>query len=140
MTVKGRVLSVYGNMAEVLVIRKSACGENCANCLSQCNQKNHIAKAKNTACAKIGDTAEVFLSDAISIKLLTLTFILPIILFITAYIATLALSDNHAVSGIISALVFICYLLLLRRHDEHLAPIPEIIGISENGKDEINGA
>ena len=140
MTVKGRVISENDDFAEVLILRKSACGESCANCMGGCKQKQHKAKATNSVNAKKGDIVEVYLNDSLSLKMLLTLFILPVILFILAYSVSFTFFNDHFISGFFSAIIFILFFIFLKKFDKKLAPLPEITSIAESGKDGENGA
>lgn len=140
MNIQGKVVSVSGDFAEVLFVRTSACGENCASCGLENCRKNHIACVKNPFSAEIGDTVNVFLSDRASYSALALTFLLPAFLFILAYISVLVFFDSHALAAIVSALVTACYFFILKRFETKIAPQPEIIEVIRDGKDEANGS
>lgn len=140
MTTVGRVVSVKDNLAEILITRKSACGENCANCAAACKQKTMVTKAKNSVCAKVGDTVEVFLETSVSLKLLTLLFILPVIIFTASYVFSFVFFKSASSSAVFSAIITACFFIILKKFDKRLAPLPEVTSIlTEHGKGDNNG-
>lgn len=74
------------NMAQVSVIRQSACGENCATCKAGCTPAMNVsAIARNDAQAAEGDFVFV---ESVSSKILgfaVLVYLLPFILFFLFY-------------------------------------------------------
>ena len=94
MVTKAWVESTAGDMAEVCIIKKSAC-ENCDNCsvngschaeLLLCdNFKSCTCSVKNSVGAKKGDMVELYSSNRVSLTFAFIIFILPVVLTITLY-------------------------------------------------------
>ncbi len=110
MTQNAKVLKLLdGGKALVLVRRMSACGENCASCSAGCGEKNKATVvAFNRISANVGD--EVVVSSKTS-KILSAAFVayvLPLLLFFIAYIATSAANLSQRTSIIISVGAFFC--------------------------------
>ena len=76
------------NLAEIEVMRQSACGDSCASC-SGCN------KPKN---AQVGDVVNVRGSAGFVLKGASFVYILPLILFFIFYLATNAITQVEGVS------------------------------------------
>lgn len=75
-----------GNLAEILVERASACGENCATC-SMGGAKGRIvrAKAENTIGAKPGDRVVVSSKSSQILGAAFAVYLLPLILLFVSY-------------------------------------------------------
>ena len=87
------------NLAEIEVMRQSACGDSCASC-SGCNKPNYTAKAvaKNPKNAQVGDVVNVRGSAGFVLKGASFVYILPLILFFIFYLATNAITQVEGVS------------------------------------------
>ncbi len=129
---EGFVKSVTGDMCEVAVKRKTACGENCASCKGACSAPEQICAAKNTIGAREGDRVCIEISTSTVLISAFLLYILPVFVFLTVFVAA---SENGS-SGTASALfavvaavlVFICVMIYDRKHkDKHIPSITEIL-------------
>lgn len=95
MQTKGTVLSLKGNEALVRVFRESGCAS-CRNCPSSaaCHAEFTLTDtpkafelyAENTCGAKPGDTVEVYTANKLPLSLAFVTFVLPLVLTIAAYV------------------------------------------------------
>lgn len=129
---EGFVKTVSGEMCEVIIKRKTACGENCASCKGGCEVKNQVCISQNVIGAKTGDRVLIEMDSARVLKSAFLVYILPILAFLTAF--TVA-SENgggnfvSAVWGLAGALlVFVCVGVYSARHKkDYLSRVVEII-------------
>lgn len=129
---EGFVKTVSKETCEVIIKRKTACGENCASCKATCSAKEQVCVAVNLAGAKVGDKVMVEMDSAKVLKSAFLVYILPILVFLTVFAAVLESGVNSgmsAVSAIFCAgLVFVCVGVYDRRHSkEYLSRVVEII-------------
>ncbi len=76
---------VYGAYAVVRVLKKSACGENCAACKGGCMPTERSVRVKNTANAKKGDKVVLEIKDTKVLSAAFIVYILPIIVFFIGY-------------------------------------------------------
>ena len=83
----GIVKEASGEFCKVVVMRKSACGENCASCSGGCKLQNQICLVKNTKGAKAGDKVEIEIDTMTVLKSAFLVYILPILVFFFTYFA-----------------------------------------------------
>ena len=104
----GEVISVFGDFVEVLIKKESACSENCASCGMCDMSKVRKAKVVNECDAGEGDTVEIFLESWKTVLLSVITFILPIMIFLLAFIFIkneLVLASVFILGFIISAYI-----------------------------------
>ncbi len=73
----GTVISVNDNTATVLIVRATACGENCASC-GGCSSARQAIKAKNEIGAKKGDMVRLEISDKNVLLAAFFVYIVPI--------------------------------------------------------------
>ncbi len=85
------------NMAQVSVLRQSACGENCATCKVGCTPAMHIcAVARNDAHACAGDVVTVESGSSVILGFAALVYLLPFVLFFVFYgFSGLFVSSEH---------------------------------------------
>lgn len=74
----GIVTELCCDMAKVTVLRRSACGENCASCKGGCTPTMTVITAKNEAGAMCGDRVAVEISDKRALWAAVLVYILPL--------------------------------------------------------------
>jgi sigma-E factor negative regulatory protein RseC len=108
LTQNAKVLKLLDHQKALVVVeRMSACGENCAHCASGCSSKNKSTViAANNISAHAGD--EVIIKTKTS-KILTAAFIVyivPVFLFIIAYMVTDSLNLSSRSSILISIAAF----------------------------------
>ncbi len=129
---EGFVKSVLGNTCYVIIKRKTACGENCANCSAACEAREQVCVAENVLCAKVGDKVLVEMDSAKVLKSAFLVYILPILVFLTVFIAASENGISTAISAMSAILgagaVFLCVTIYARRHKkEYMSKVVEII-------------
>ena len=78
----GIVQNIFGDYADVAIVRKTACGENCISCKGGCTPGEQIVRAKNAAFAKQGDRVAVELGGQKVVKAAFLAYIVPIIFLV----------------------------------------------------------
>lgn len=104
-----------GGMAEVAVIRQSACGGNCASC-GGCSSNNVMtARAHNLVNAKTGQSVVIESSTKKIFGAVALVYVMPLIFFLASYIAAdaMGLSEGICVLASFLALAFSGVLLVL---------------------------
>lgn len=100
----GVVKSVEGELCTCTVMRKSACGENCATCKAVCSSREHTFVARNLAGAKAGDSVIIEMGTKKVLYSAFLVYILPLVAFILgfSYINGLGKSElESAVWGLV---------------------------------------
>lgn len=100
----GVVKSVEGELCTCTVMRKSACGENCATCKATCSSREHTFVARNLAGAKAGDSVIIEMGTKKVLYSAFLVYILPLVSFILgfSYINGLGKSElESAVWGLV---------------------------------------
>ncbi len=129
---EGFVKSVSGDTCEVIVKRKSACGDNCASCKAGCEAREHLCTAKNLIGAKVGDKVFLEMDSTKVLKSAFLVYILPILVFLTVFLAMTECAGNDAFSALLATaaggLVFFIVGLVSKRNNAHYMPeVTEII-------------
>lgn len=128
---EGFVKSVSGNTCEVIIRRKSACGENCASCKGGCEAREQLCSAENTAGAAVGDRVVLEMDSSKILKSAFLVYILPILVFLAVF-AFVSELGGTAVSALCAlgaaAAVFVCLGIYDRQHkNDYLPSVTEII-------------
>lgn len=131
---EGIVKSVSGGLCEVVVRRKTACGDNCASCGGACRMKFQQVTAKNSAQAKAGDCVIIELESKKVIFSAFLVYILPILVFFLSFFwVEKAYKSNMIASGVSAVLtvaVFGITVLFDRRHRKDF--LPDVIKIDKS--------
>ncbi len=112
MTQQAKVISVSGQTAKVIVMRRSACegckqksvchGESCAE------GKPIEAIACNSIGAKAGDMVELTTSSSVILGVSFCVFVLPIVLALCAYLATNSFYSEASLLVALCAFVLSC--------------------------------
>lgn len=123
---KGVVKSVSGGLCEVVIRRKTACGDSCASC-GACRMKFQTVTAKNPVCAASGDYVEIETDSKKVLFSAFLVYILPILVFTASYLTAQKLfASSIIVSGASLSLTAVAWVFAIRfdrRHKEDFIPI-----------------
>lgn len=93
---EGMVIKVEGNLAQVEIERKSACGA-CGIC-SSVGKNTMIAKAKNNIGADIGDKVKLKIPPVSPLKAAFILFILPLFGLFLGYGIGTAITDSELIA------------------------------------------
>lgn len=118
MTEIGVVKNVIDNTAEVAVVRKSSCGENCGSCSGGCKLTENIVTAKNTVGAKNGDVVEIEASSRAVLGRAFLIYILPLMLFFTVFFIAEPLTRSEAAAAAFAFAAFVAVFCVLHFFDK----------------------
>lgn len=99
---EGIVVKVYRDLCEVSVLRKTACGENCASCKATCGAREQLCVAKNMCGAAVGDRVAIEMDSRRVLKSAFLVYILPILVFLTIFAIISENGGSPRVSAICS--------------------------------------
>lgn len=131
---EGVVKKEAGEFCEVVIRRKTACGDNCASCGGACKMNFQSVTAKNPVGAKAGDGVIIEMESKKVLFSAFLVYILPVLVFAVSFYGTKKLDFDGAVSGGISAVLtvlsFGITMLYDRRHKADFFPV--ITQIEEN--------
>ena len=79
MEIIGTIVAREGNVAQVMILRTSACGHDCETC-GACAGKEHILLAADEAGYPIGTKVAVEVADRAPLELAFVVYILPLLL------------------------------------------------------------
>ncbi len=103
------------NMAEVLVMRTTACGSNCGSCESCIYQSELKTVARNRIDAKPGQKVLIESKTSLVFNAAMLVYVMPLVLFLIGYALAWALGGSEGVCILVSftALVISGVILVL---------------------------
>lgn len=102
----GKIISIDGEYATLLVAKTSMCGENCASCKGGCKPTSQKVVARlnaESASAQVGDMAVLEMDDKKILLGAAAVYLLPLLAMLAAYIIADCLAHDELIS-IISAL------------------------------------
>lgn len=131
---EGVVRKETDGICEVIVRRKTACGDNCASCKGACKMNFQSVTAKNAVGAKAGDIVVIEMDSKKVLFSAFLVYIMPLLVFVISFYGMQKLRFSSALSGGVSALLTVVLfgltMLYDRRHKADFLPV--IIKIEEN--------
>lgn len=111
---KGIVVGIVENIVKVNILAQSACSA--CHAKGACNvsdvEEKQIEILSNQNFT-IGENVNVIMQKALGFKALIYGYLIPFIFVLLALIVSSAITENEAISGIISLLVLIPYYLVL---------------------------
>ena len=123
---EGVVKSVSGELCEVVIRRKTACGDNCASC-GACRMKFQSVMAKNQPGAESGDYVTIETDSKKVLFSAFLVYILPISVFIISFLTAQKMSARGSIVLIVSlgltAVASGFAIFFDRRHKDDFLPI-----------------
>lgn len=101
----GKIISIDGSYATLLVAKTSMCGENCGACKGGCKPGTQkvLARIDDTPNASIGDMAVLELDDKKVLKMACAVYLLPIAAMFLAYFVAYYFTKSEPIC-LISAL------------------------------------
>ena len=99
---EGFVKSVSGELCEVVIRRKTACGDNCASC-GACRMKFQQVTAKNSVRAKSGDYVAIEMDSKKVLFSAFLVYILPVLVFSASFLTIQKINSSSLVILSVSA-------------------------------------
>ena len=108
----GEVVEVKGKFAQVRIKRTSSCGENCSSCSGECKPTASIVTAVNGLSAKPGDTVKLQMNSASFLLLAFIGYILPLIVCISVYFISKALTDSIIIADVCAIASIVIPLLI----------------------------
>ena len=123
---EGVIKSISGELCEVVIRRKTACGDNCASC-GACRMKFQQVTAKNPLGAEVGDYVAIEMDSKKVLFSAFLVYILPILVFFISFLAVQKLYASSAaavsVAVILTAMLWGVAVIFDRRHKADFIPI-----------------
>lgn len=109
------------NIAEISVVRASACGHDCESCPG-CGMSSSqvVAEAVNTVGARVGDLVTVETDTTAVIGVAAVVYMLPLALFFIVYITCKVIGFTDAVALISGAVGFAAGILCALRVNRHV--------------------
>ena len=108
---EGYVKNITDDKCEIVVRRKTACGDNCASCGGSCRMKFQTVTARNIANAAPGDNVEIEMDNKKVYLSAFLVYILPLAVFNTAYVLLYKFFSESAVSIVLSLVAAVIFLI-----------------------------
>ena len=103
MTNEGIVTKLLPNsMAEVMVMRQTACGGSCGSCEGCMYEREMKTAAKNLVNAKVGQRVVIESRTSVIFNAAMLVYVMPLVLFIAAYAIAAALGAAEGLCILIS--------------------------------------
>jgi sigma-E factor negative regulatory protein RseC len=131
MEIIGTVVAVDGNMAEVVVRRVSACGENCANCKGSCETTTAKTVAENLAGAGVGDLVKIESESSAVIRAALILYMIPIAVTILLAALFYGLDFDNLYVILFSVIGFFASFFAIKCFDKKIAPksyITKVLG------------
>ena len=132
---EGIVKSVSGGgLCEVVIHRKTACGDNCASCGGACRMNYQVVTVKNPLEANAGDSVIIEMDSTKVLLSAFLVYILPVFVFFISFLwVQKTYASNSIAAGTAAILTVTAFggtVLYDRRHKDDF--LPTVIKISEN--------
>lgn len=134
MEIIGKVIAVDGNMAEVIVRRVSACGENCATCKGSCETTSVKAMAENLAGAGVGDLVKIESESSAVVRAALILYMIPIAVTILLAAFFYGLGFDNLYVILFSVIGFFASFFAIKCFDKKIAPksyITKVLGKGE---------
>lgn len=133
----GTIEKIDGDFVWVRILRKSACGENCATCKGGCVPTERVICVKNTLSCHNGDKVILEMNTKNVMKAAFLVYIIPLLLLIFGYFLGeyLFKSEGMAVlSGVMLMAVSIIPLKFVdkKSKDKYMSEITGIINKNDD--------
>lgn len=131
MTQRGKVIGLQGELAQIAIVRQSACATDCSKCggCAVHESKQMMVWARNLANARYGDVVELFTPDNQILSKAALTYLLPAGCFLAGMVIPLGLGMSQGASALIGTLLLVVSIGGIMLYDRRLRktmPLPEI--------------
>lgn len=131
MTQRGKVIGLKDDLAQVAIVRQSACASDCSKCggCAVHESKQMMVWARNLVDARYGDVVELFTPDSQFLNKAALTYLLPACCFLLGMIVPLGFGLNELQSALIGASLLVLSIFGIVLYDHRLRksmPMPEI--------------
>ncbi len=125
----GKVITQKGNMAEVLVNRVSACGENCAHCKGGCTPTKVTSWVENPIDAKTGDMVKIETDTKDVVKASFVLYFIPVLFAMFGAILAESVLQNSYISVVFAVVFFFLAFGIIKRFERKIVPVSKIVKI-----------
>ena len=101
------------NMAEVVVMRTTACGSNCGSCESCIYQSELKTVARNRIDAKPGQRVVIESKTSLVFNAAMLVYVMPLVLFLLGYAVAFAAGASEGLCILVSFLALVVSAVIL---------------------------
>ncbi len=131
MTQRAKVIAAEGDVAQVAIVRKSACANDCSKCggCSAHATKELLVQAKNTLNARPGDVVLLETSDRQILAGAFILYLMPVAAFLLGYLVPLGFGLSEALCGLLGGIAFALSIGVLMLYDRRVAkkaPLPVV--------------
>ncbi len=116
----GRVTKVSGDIAEISVIRESACGDNCASCSAKCTLKDASVSAKAVPGLQKGDTVIIEMAASKIIFAAFLAYITPIFALLLGFLISSSAGLGEEASAGVGIIAMVLWFVAVYIIDKRL--------------------
>ena len=116
----GRVYKVTDGIAEISVVRESACGDNCSSCSAKCTLKDASVSAKAVPGLNAGDMVHIEMAASKIIFAAFLVYITPIFALLIGYFAGTGMGLGEDASAGIGILAMVIWFFVVYAIDKRL--------------------
>ena len=116
----GRVLGVTDGIAEISVVRESACGDNCSSCSAKCTLKDAKVSAKAVPGLQKGDMVYIEMASSKIIFAAFLAYITPIFALLLGFLLSSSSGLGEEVSAGIGILSMVVWFFVVYAIDKRL--------------------
>ena len=116
----GRVFKVTDGIAEISVVRESACGDNCASCSAKCTLKDANVSAKAIPGLQTGDMVYIEMAASKIIFAAFLAYITPIFALLLGFFIGTGLGLGEEASAGVGILAMVIWFFIVYAIDKRL--------------------
>lgn len=116
----GRVVKIADGVADISVVRKSACGDNCASCSAKCTLKDARVSAKAIPGLKAGDMVYIEMAASKIIFAAFLAYITPIFALLIGFFTGNGLGFGEELSAGVGILSMVLWFFIVYAIDKRL--------------------
>ena len=128
MEIEGRIVGREEDVAQVMIVRSSACGHDCETC-GACAGKEHVMLAVDKARYPIGTDVTVRVSDRVPLGTAFIVYVLPILLCFVLWAICSSWLNRGWIGWLIGLFVWVVLLYYMNRKKGRNGIDGTVIGI-----------